>query len=163
MKKIRCCILNDNTKYRGIDREVTMRIFSGEKDKYAYEDALNKYVQYISCEEEYTSQNLSFMTSFAEFVSSKYEKCEIILYSTLELKAIKGVSFLGIDIVDEHLKSIFTNKKIVSFDNKTNQNRLYSSVQDAVSEKQRLRKINCNYDELYFVYVYRILEYSDQF
>lgn len=163
MKKIRCCILDDNTRYRGIDREVTMRVFDGEKDKYAYEDVLNKYVQYISCEEEYTSQNLSFMASFAGFVSSKYAKCEIILYSTLALKDINGVCFLGIDIVDEHLKSIFTNKKIVCFDKKTNQNRLYDSVQDAVSERQRLIKINDNCDELYSVYVYRILEYSDQF
>lgn len=35
MKRLRCCVLTDKTKYRGIDREVTMLIFNREKEEQA--------------------------------------------------------------------------------------------------------------------------------
>lgn len=156
MKNIRCCILDQKSAYRGIDREVNMRMFNDEKNCTAYENALNQYFRYLSTEEEYTSENLNIISSFADLINQYYGNSEVILYTTDPLENKDSCYFLGIDIIDTHLESVV--KKGITVKYKpctTNQYNLYSNQIDASEVIRHLQGKNTKYSDLYYVYVYQ--------
>ncbi len=153
MKNIRCCVINK--KYRGIDREVDMRMFLKEKDSAKGERALEHYWLYLSTEGVYSLENLQTHFSFADFVNRNYGTCEVILFSVQAIEEEISCCFLGIDIIDEHLCSVI-KKGAIAKDNScfTNQYGLYNTYSDAYSVVQRLKRIHRKYSDLYCVYVY---------
>ena len=158
MENIRCCIINEIEAYRGIDREVDMHMFNGEKNCIAYDDALNQYLLYLSIEEQYTPKNAEIILSLSDLINSNYGKSEIVLYDIHPIESIKSLCFLGIDIIDSHLKSIIKkgiNKKIC--DCATNQCNLYKNQDDAQKVIQIMKEKNHKYDDLYCVYVYKLI------
>lgn len=157
MENIKCCIIKEKEIYRGIDREVDMRIFNNEKKDVVYEKIYNQYLLYLSTEGENTSQNLEIMSSFCELVNSHYGKCELIMYSVHPIENGLPYLFLGVDIIDEHLKSVI-KKGVATKINlcRTNQYNLYSNDTDAQMVIHRLKEKSKKYVGIYKVYVYLV-------
>jgi len=148
--KIRCCIC-EKKKYRGIDREVSLRDLSHIHDKDAFHNALNRYIQYLSIdEEEYTEENLATVFAFSSFINENFGKSEVIVYSSHPVSKKSTWTFLGIDLIDEHLKSILRSR-IFSMKHKDvlNSNSLFYNIDFASSILEK-------YEELCLVYVYCI-------
>ena len=155
MVNIRCCTHDKESTYRGIDREVDMRVFNKEKSSAAYERALDQYLLYLSTEWKYTSKNLSILVSFSNFINQRYGNTEIILYSNNPIADVESYDFLGIDIVDSHLQSIL--KKSATFINKfltTNRYGIYDNYADADAVVQYMKRRSTRYADLHCVYVY---------
>ena len=155
MENIRCCMINKKSAYRGIDREVDMRVFSTEKNSATYENMFNQYLRYLSTEEKYTSENLAIISSFSDLINQHYGNSEIILYATDPIENKTLWCFLGIDIIDTHLESVIKKGKIVK--NKlgiTNKYDLYCNHTDAGVVIQHMQQKNPKYSDLYYVYVY---------
>ena len=148
-------MLDKKSAYRGIDREVDMRIFNTEKNVIAYEYVFEQYLRYLYTEGKYTPENLNIIFSFSDLINQYYGNSEIILYTTHPIENEKLWSFLGIDIIDTHLESVIKKGKTVK--NKlctTNQYDLYCSNIDANVVIQRMQEKNAKYSDLYYVYVY---------
>ena len=155
MENIRCCVLDKKSVYRGIDREVDMRMFNTEKNVIAYEYAFDQYLRYLYTEGKYTPENLNIIFSFSDLINQYYGNSEIILYATHPIANETLWSFLGIDIIDTHLESVIKKGKTVK--DKfctTNQYGLYCSHTDANVVIQRMQEKNAKYSDLYCVYVY---------
>lgn len=153
--KIRCCVMDGKTKYRGIDREVELDIFRKEKDKKAWLNAFEQDLRYNACEEEYTSENLRVMSEYVDFVKP-YASCEIILYSKHPVAEPQNISFLGIDVVDPHLKSVLNWRKPRFSAEQINSYGLFDSEQDASSFISKMENLSPKYVGLYAVFVYRM-------
>lgn len=157
MEKIRCCIISEKEFYRGIDREVDMRIFNKEKNDVVYEKIYNQYLNYLSTEGENTSYNLKIMSSFCNLINSHYGKCELILYSPQPIENRLRPLFLGIDIIDEHLKSVIKKGIATKISPcSINQYNLFCNDADAQMVIHRLKEKNKKYWNVYQVYVYLI-------
>ena len=156
MNKLRCCMLNKKTKYRGIDREANMHIFNYEKSNIAYDAALHQYEQYLGTEGKYTPENLNIVSSFSNFINRRYGNSEIILYSDCIVKDSLFTNFLGIDVIDPHFNSVINNGIPIKFRNvcTVNQYGLFNSDMEAKAIIQRMQENNSKYSDLYYVYVY---------
>ena len=155
MENIRCCLLDEKSSYRGIDREVDMRIFNTEKNVIAYENAFDQYSHYLCTEETYTPENLNIIFSFSDFINQHYGNSEVILYTTYPIANDTSWSFLGIDIINTHLESVIKNGKTAK--DKlctTNQYDLYCNQTVANVVIQQMKEKNTKYSDLYYVYVY---------
>jgi hypothetical protein len=156
MENIRCCVLDKKSVYRGIDREVDMRIFNTEKNDAAYEYVFNQYLRYLSTEGTNTPENLDVVLSFSDLINQYYGNSEIILYTTYPIENKTSYCFLGIDIIDTHLESVIKKGKPVK--DKlclTNQYDLYCNHADADAVIRRMQEKDTKYSDLYYVYVYR--------
>lgn len=156
--KIKCCILDRKSNYRGIDREVDMRVFNKAKNLKTYNYALELYIQYMSVEEVYTSENLSVIDTFAKIVKNNYSDCEVVLFCKSAIADLSSLELLGIDIVDEHMASVLKNRRFLKKNGEINQYGLYSTYATARSVVQHMQKQNLRYGELYCGYVYKIVD-----
>ncbi|MBR6650087.1 MAG: hypothetical protein IKL36_01615 [Clostridia bacterium] len=155
MVRIRCCLVDPNKRYRGIDREVDMRVFNRVKDSKEYDVAFEHYSYYLSMEEENTPPNLDKMFSFVEFINKTSYYSEVVMYDTSPVD-YDNCYYIGIDIIDSHLKSIIKNgyDKYGYHYSKT-QYGLYSKYDDAKNIVDALKEKNNKYSDLYCIYVYR--------
>ncbi len=152
--KIRCCVI-DKKKYRGIDREVSLRLFNRIADKETYQGALDRYLQYVSLEEVYTPENVALVQAFAEHINRHYGACEVIVYDPCPIDETALWNCLGIDVVDAHLKSILNCGKFQkSSGEELNQNGLCADKETAerVIEQQK----NTKSGDLQSIYVYGV-------
>lgn len=153
VKHMRCCMISQDQTYRGIDREVTMKVFSKAKRK-EFATAFEHYLRYLSCEEEYSAENLSTMNSFSEYITcSAFGNSEIVIYSDIPIEIDNTLVFVGIDIISEHLDSVLKNRKMQLPICKINQYGLCSCEQDAAAAIAHLKQKTI-YDDVYGVYVY---------
>lgn len=162
MEKIRCCIIDKKNIYRGVDRDVDMRVFNDKKNS-AYKNSLDRYLLYLSTEEEYTHDNLRIVSSFSEYINSKYANSEVVLYSTQAVDQKFPLEFLGIDIVDQHIVSVIKNgipAKCCS--NNTNQYKLFCTLEDANAAIACLTKYKQEFSDLFCVHVYRVVQQEDE-
>lgn len=154
---LRCCIRDRKNKYRGIDREISMRLFNQEKDSVLYQIALERYVEYLSVEGSYTIENLALITSFADWVNKKYAECETLIFSSTPLEDMDMFEFLGVDIVDDHLRSILKKGKIARFlKGKAENHKLIESYSDAQCIIGQIKTSDDKYDDLSCGYVYLV-------
>ena len=65
-------MLDKKSAYRGIDREVDMRIFNTEKNVIAYEYAFDQYLRYLYTEGKHTPENLNIIFSFSDLINKYY-------------------------------------------------------------------------------------------
>lgn len=145
--------MDPKRKYRGIDREVDMRVFNHLHDSQLYRNALDQYSEYLACEEEYTADNLSLMASFVEMLNGFHVECEIVIYSMDPIKDMEKLCFLGIDILDQHMKSVVKESPRQRFQ-RVNQFGLFFSEEDASNAIQQMNMIDANCNDLFFVYRY---------
>lgn len=157
MINIRCCVINKKSAYRGIDRDVDMHIFSAENNKTMYEYMFEQYLQYLSTEEVYTPENSNMIFSFSDLINQYYGSSEVVLYTTLPFENKTSCYFLGIDIIDTHLKSAIKRENF--FRDRlypTNQYKLYNDPTKAEAFIRYMQKKDSRYSDLYYVYVYQV-------
>ena len=152
--KIRCCVIDQNI-YRGIDREVSLHLLSRKVDKGAYQSALDHYLQYLSLEEMYTPENVVLVQEFAEYINRHYGACEVIVYDPCPTDETASWNYLGIDVVDGHLRSILNCRKFrKSNGEELNQNGLCADKETA--ERVIRQRKNIKYGDLQSIYVYGV-------
>lgn len=134
-----------------------MRLFSKERNPTAYQIALERYIEYLSIEEVYTYENLSIVANFEDWVNRNYARCETLLFSSSPLEDTNALEFLGIDIVDEHLKSIIKKGKVARYtDRKVSRYSLVRSYTEAQSIIRQMKMLNDKYADLSCGYVYLV-------
>jgi hypothetical protein len=118
-------------KYRGIDREVYLCNL-GHVHKDNFDNVLNQYIKYLFLEGEYTEENLSTVVAFSAFINENCGKSEVIAYSSSPVSEGSTWLFLGIDIIDEHLKSVLKSRFFsIKFKNVLNSNNLFNDIEAA--------------------------------
>lgn len=155
--RFRCCFIDKQSRYFGIDREVNLKIFCTRKNKEQFDIALKHYIQYLSCEAEYTPENIALIVPLVKLINKAGAMCETILYARHPIESVEHIFLLGIDVVDPHLKSMLKHIPLRARRENVNIYGLFPIKQDAQSYIRKLCKLSNKYNGIYPVYVYRII------